>query len=122
MTLNELYDAIGADYNQAKRVLRVEKLMDKHIRRFPTNDAVGRLIACRDTMDPKELFESAHASKGLCANLGMVELSGKASQVAEQFRPGNERTMTDDEVKALIDEIEVLNDRTVAGIREYMGQ
>lgn len=119
MTLKELYDSIGADYDQARRVLRVEKLMDKHIRRFPTNDAVVRLIACRETMDPKELFEAAHASKGLCANLGMVALSEKASAVAEEFRPGNARTMSDDEVKALLDEIEQLHDRAVAGINAY---
>ena len=119
MTLGERDDSIGADDDQARRVMRVEKLMDKHIRRFPTNDAVARLIACRETMDPKELFESAHASKGLCANLGMVAISEKASAVAEQFRVGNTRTMSDDEVKALLDEIEVLYDRAVAGINAY---
>ena len=31
MTLKELYSKIGGDYDQAVRVLRMEKLIDKHI-------------------------------------------------------------------------------------------
>ena len=32
MTIEELYEQIGGDYEQAKRVLRMDKLIDKHIR------------------------------------------------------------------------------------------
>ena len=35
MTLPELYQTIGGDYDQALRVLHIEKLIDKHIRKFP---------------------------------------------------------------------------------------
>ena len=37
MTLQELYDTIGGDYEQAVRVLRMDKLIDKHIRKLPKN-------------------------------------------------------------------------------------
>ena len=120
MTLKELYANIGADYDQALRVLRIDKLLTKHIRRFPKNDAVGNLITCRDTMDAVELFESAHAVKGLCANLGLTEMSEKASIIADEFRTGNDRSMSDEEVKALIDEIEALYQKTSLGIMDYI--
>ena len=34
MTLKELYEEIGGSYEQATKVLRMDKLIDKHIRRF----------------------------------------------------------------------------------------
>ena len=120
MTLRELYENMGADYDQALRVLRIDRLLNKHIRRFPKNDAVGHLITCRDTMDGHELFESAHAVKGLCANLGLTALSDKASAIAEEYRPGNARTMSDEEVKALIDEVEDLYQKTSLAIMDYI--
>ena len=43
MTLQELYREIGEDYEQALKVLRVEKLVDKHIRRFPGNGRISTL-------------------------------------------------------------------------------
>ena len=35
MTLKELYIEIGGDYDRALSVLRIEKLIDKHIRKLP---------------------------------------------------------------------------------------
>ena len=122
MTLQELYVVIDGDYEQATKVLRMEKLMDKHIRKLPTNGVVDALIGARDEMDPTKLFEAAHAAKGVCANLGLLKLSTAASEIAEEFRPGNPRTMSDDEVKGKIDEIEVLYKKTVDGINQYAAE
>ncbi len=119
MTLQELYAKIGGDYEKGIAVLRMEKLMDKHIRKFPTSGVVDRLIAAGKTMDPTELFESAHAVKGVCANLGLMGLFNAASAVTEEFRPSNERKLSDEEVKEKIDQIEALYKHTVDGIKEY---
>ena len=43
MTLQELYQTINGDYEQAMRVLRMEKLMDKHIRKLTKNGVVDAL-------------------------------------------------------------------------------
>ena len=120
MTLKELYENIGADYDQALRVLRIDRLLNKHIQRFPKNDAVSRLVACKETMDAVELFESAHAIKGLCANLGLTEMSEKAAVIADEFRVGNARSKSDAEVKAILDEIDALYQKTCQGIAEYV--
>lgn len=121
MTLQELYAKIGGDYDKGLTVLRMEKLMDKHIRKFPTSGVVDRLIAAGKTMDATELFESAHAVKGVCANLGLMGLSNAASAVTEEFRPGNERRLSDEEVKEKIDQIEALYKHTIEGIQQYSG-
>ena len=119
MTIQELYQNIEGDYNRAIGVLRVDKLIDKHIRRLPTNGVVDALIAAGDTMDPVQLFETSHAVKGVCGNLGLVKLSELASEISEEFRPGNPRRMSDEEVHATFSQIRELYAKTVEGIRLY---
>ena len=119
MTLQELYQAIGGSYEQAIGVLRVEKLVDKHIRRLGSNGVVNRVIAAGETMDPTELFESAHAMKGVCGNLGLPRLAEAASEIAEEYRPGNPRCLTDDGVKEKINRIADIYRQTAEGIRKY---
>ena len=119
MTIEELYQQIGGDYEQAQKVLRMDKLIDKHIRKLAQNDIFETLFKASETLDPTAVFESTHAIKGVCANLGLVSLSEKASELAEEFRPGNSRQLSDDEVKQKIKEIEEMFSRCIEGIKEY---
>ena len=119
MTLKELYDRIDGDYTQATNVLRMDKLIDKHIRKLPNNGVVDKLIEAAETMDAAALFESAHAMKGVCGNLGLVKLAAAASEISEEFRPGNPRNFTDDEVKAKIAGISELYEKTKTEIKSY---
>lgn len=119
MTIQELYLNIEGDYDQAIRVLRMDKLVDKHIRRFAQNDVVETFLSAGDSMNPAELFEAAHALKGITANLGLVKLSEMASEITEEYRPGNERKLSDEEVKSRIESVRELYKRTILGIREY---
>ena len=119
MTLQELYQEIGGDYNQVLRVLRMEKLVDKHIRKFPGSGAVESLLAAGDNMDPVRLFEAAHAVKGIAGNLGLTGLSEAGSRITEEFRPGNSRKMTDEEVRELLGEIGAMYRKTAAAISRY---
>ena len=63
MTIQELYQRIEGDYNQAISVLRVDRLVDKHIRRFAENGVVETFLSAGDSMNPSELFETAHVLK-----------------------------------------------------------
>ncbi len=119
MTLKELYQNIDGDFEQASRVLRVEKLIDKHIRKFAENPIFGRLFAAEENMDATDLFESTHAIKGVCGNLGLTRLAALASDVTEEFRPGNTRKLSDEEVKAKLAQIKELYSKTVEGIKAY---
>ena len=119
MTLQELYKEIDGDYEQAIRVLRMDKLVDKHIRKLTGNGVVEELIDAGKRMDAAERFEKAHAVKGVCSNLGLTKLSGLASEVSEEFRPGNARKLTDGEVKEKLEKIEQLYRKTADGIRRY---
>ena len=119
MTLNELYEQIGGDYEQALRVLRMDKLIDKHIRKLPAGGVADALIAAGEAMDPTQLFESAHAVKGVCGNLGLTNLSALASEITEEFRPGSSRKLSDGEVREKLDAFAAAYRRAQEGIAQY---
>ena len=119
MTLQELYSQIGGDYEQALRVMRVEKLIDKHIRKLVTNGVVDGLVDAAERMEPAELFDAAHAMKGICANLGLTALAEMASEIAEEYRGGNQRKLTDEQAKEKIVQIEALYKKTAESIGKY---
>ena len=119
MTLQELYQNIGADYEQAMRVLRMDKLLDKHIRKLVQNGVIDRVLEAGKSMEPSELFEAAHAMKGVCANLGLTPLADAASELADEFRPGRERRFTDAQVKEKLDQIAQRYQKTAEEIQKY---
>ena len=120
MTLEELYRKIDGDYEAAMRVLRLEKLLDKHIRKLPENPIFSDLARAGETLDPVALFESAHAIKGVAGNLGLTGLYRLASNLSDEFRPGSARKHTDEEVKGMLADAAALYEKTVAGIRAYI--
>ena len=91
MTLQELYQNIDGDYDQALRVLRMDKLLDKHIRKLTKNGVITQLLAAGETMDPTALFEAAHAAKGVCANLGLAGQSPPFHRRRGQRKAGRDR-------------------------------
>ena len=119
MTLQELYQAIDGDYAQAIRVLHVEKLLDKHIRKFPASGVVDAVLAAGKTMDPTALFEAGHALKGVSANLGLNSLSELAGAVAEEFRPGKSRTMSDEQLDSHMEQVRAKYEETVVAIQQF---
>ncbi len=119
MTIQELYAKIGGNYEQAVKVMRMDKLIDKFVRMLPASGAYEKLAAAGQSMDPVQLFESAHGLKGVCANLGLTAIASAAEEITEEFRPGAVRKMTDGEVKEKIARIDQLYHRAVEGIQEY---
>ena len=122
MTLQELYSEIGGNYEQATRVLRVEKLIDKHIRKLTKNGVIDSLLNAGETLDPTQMFETAHAMKGVCANLGLSKLAESASELAEEYRPGTPRELSDSDVKQRLEVIRELYAKTKDGIKKYTGE
>ena len=119
MTLNELYNKIGGDYGRAMMVLRIEKLLDKHIRKLPSNPIFAGLEEAGKAMDGTAIFESAHAIKGVASNLGLVKISDLTAEICDEFRPGNARRLSDEELKSLIKEVGELYKTACDGIKEY---
>ena len=119
MTIQQLYENIGGNYDQAVRVMKSDRLIDKYIRKLAGSGVGEALAGAAETMDATALFESAHAMKGVCSNLGLDALAGAAGEITEEFRPGNGRRLSDDEVKAKLRAIAEKYRQTAEGIRQY---
>lgn len=122
MTIRELYDSIGGNYDQAVKVMKSEKLIDRYVRKLKNSGVGEKLAAAGGTMDPVQLFECSHSMKGVCANLGLDELAAAAEVITEEFRPGSTRKMSDDEVRGKLNAIDALYKRAIDGIAVYEAQ
>ena len=119
MTIQELYSKVEGNYEQAVRVMKSDRLIDKYVRKLKSSQVDVKLAEAAESMDGSMLFESAHAMKGVCANLGLDRLADAAGEITEEFRPGNERKLTDEQVKAKLAAIAELYRRTADAITEY---
>lgn len=119
MTIQQLYEKIGGNYEQAVRVMKKDKLIDKYVRKLKDSDAGEQLAQAGEAMDAGKLFESAHALKGVCANLGLDALANAADEITEEFRSGNSRKLTDAEVREKVEALLTRFRNTVQSIAEY---
>ena len=119
MTIKELYDRIGGNYDQAVRVMKSDRLIDKYVRKLTASQVAESLAEAGKTMDPVKLFESAHAMKGVCSNLGLEALANAVNDITEEFRPGNARRLSDADVQSRLDAIARQYQITAEGIRDY---
>lgn len=119
MNLEELYKEFDGDYTQAKNVMRIEKLIDKHIRKFRQNELVNELIDAYEKRDDKKIFESSHALKGVSANLGLTKICEIASCITEEFRQGNTRKLSDEQLSELIIKLKDIYNKTIESIKKY---
>ncbi len=122
MTIQELYAKIGGNYDQAVKIMKMDKLIDRYVRKLTDSGAYEKLAAAGKAMDPVQLFESAHALKGVCANLGLTEIAAAAGEITEEFRPGAARKLTDEAIKEKLAALGDLYQRAVKGIEEYMAE
>ena len=120
MTIQELYAKIGGNYEQAQKIMKMDKLIDRYVRKLAASGTYEKLDEAGKTMNPAQLFEAAHAMKGVCANLGLDSLASAASEITEEFRPGAARKLTDDEVKQRLNALGEMYQRAVKGIEEYV--
>ena len=122
MTVQELYGKIGGNYESAKRVMQLDKLIVKFIVKYLDDASCAQLCAAWDKRDGAGVFEGAHAMKGVCANLGLDALSKDASELAEEFRPGNERILSDGEVTAKVAALRGKNEQALQAIRAFAAE
>ena len=119
MTIQEMYEKVGGSYESAKKILPMDKMIAKFVQKFLTDKSYEKLSAAHDAGDATGMFEGSHALKGVCANLGFNDLSKMASEISEEYRPGNARTMSDEELDSRFTDLKALYDRTIAGIQEF---
>ena len=118
MTIQEFYTAVDGDYNAAKKVMMMDQMILRCLPMLAQDSACAKLRDAWEKRDRVGVFEALHAMKGVCANLGLTSLSGKAAKALEPLRPGSTLTISDEELSEQISEIQEQFDMTIARIRE----
>ncbi len=56
MTLQELYASIDGNYDHAVQIMRMEKLINRYLSKFPNSGVYEALAAAGESMDPTALL------------------------------------------------------------------
>lgn len=88
MTLQECYAAFGGDYAAVTARLRSEKLVEKFVLKFLSDNSYELLRSSLAEKDYEQAFRAAHTIKGVCQNLGFTRLQESSSQLSEALRHG----------------------------------
>ncbi len=89
-TQNNLLTAlreIGVDVDGTiSRFMNNSEIYIKFLARFPDEDRITPINEAVAAKDYEKLLAAAHKLKGVSANLGMTELSGKAAEIVTKLR------------------------------------
>lgn len=88
MTLKDCYAAMGGDYDEAIGRLRSEKLVQKFVLKFLSDQSYDLLCASMEAKNYEEAFRAAHTIKGVCQNLSFTALGKCSSALSEALRNG----------------------------------
>jgi len=88
MTLQECYAALGGDYEDVRGRLRSDRLVQKFVLKFLTDDSYGLLCRSLEAEDYEEAFRAVHTIKGMCQNLSFTKLQESSARLTEALRGG----------------------------------
>lgn len=118
MTIEELYESIGANYKDAIERLVSEKFITKYIIKFLEDDSYNNLMtAWKEHKSDEEMFRAAHTLKGVCLNFALDALFVPTNIITDHYREnGGHKVENLEEVFA---ELESVYNEMVVKIKEF---
>ena len=120
MDLRTCYEQLGGSYDDVLSRIPSERLVDKFLRKFFTDESFAGLCSAMAAGSRSEAFLKAHTLKGVCANLGFTRLFRSAAVLTELLRP--EADAIPDEAIEALDPVREDYALTVGVIRAYIGE
>lgn len=119
MTVEELYEQIGGDYQQAIRRLMNDAFVAQFIVKLLDDPSCPAIVEAWGRGDETATFEAAHMAKGVCGNLAVTSLADLASQITEALRPGNDALRAGTDVDALVAQLDATYRKAIAAITAF---
>lgn len=113
MTLQECYETIGS-YEEVIGRLRSERLVQKFVLKFLTDESYGNLHKSLQEKNYGEAFRAAHTIKGVCQNLSFSKLEASSHDLTEALRHGYTP-----QVEELLERVDKDYAATAAAIRMF---
>jgi hypothetical protein len=86
MTLNECYEAMGANYQEVQGRLRTDERISRFLMKFPRDPSYEQLCDAMAKKDAPEAFRASHTLKGVSQNLSLTQLYRSADTLCEALR------------------------------------
>lgn len=113
MTAREIYDEIGANYDEMIGRVMMDALISKFCAIFVGDDSYSKLANAIADDCTEEAFKAAHTLKGVSANMAFTQLTNVASEITEALRAGNL-----DKAKVLMPQVTAEYEKTIVAINK----
>ena len=120
MTIQECYQKLDGDFDQAEKRLSSEALIRRFLTKFLDDGSFSQLCIAMEEGDRDKAFRAAHTLKGVSGNLSLSRLYLSVSQLTEVLRYESECIPTD--AAPLLEEVTRDYRLTVNAIRAFLGQ
>jgi len=101
MDLQECYKRMGANFDEVKRRLRKESLIQRILLMFPDDNNYELLVTSVAEKDYHTAFRAIHSLKGISMNLGLTDLIESSGNLTEVLRDENPQV----DVQPLVDRV-----------------
>ena len=118
MTIQECYQELGGDYEEALGRLMSDRLVTKFALKFLQEPSFELLRSSLTARNWEEAFRAAHTLKGVCLNLAFTRLARSVEAITEPLRPGHEDLREAADLPALFAAVETDYAGTVAALEK----
>ena len=87
MKIREFYKTIGGDYDDMRRRIPSDRMIETFLLKYPADPSYAALAAARESRDAESAFLAAHTLKGVASTLGLKELTETSALLADALRP-----------------------------------
>ena len=86
MTIEECYASIGGSYEDVRKRLPSETLVERFVLKFLEDKSYQSLAEALQREEYEDAFKAVHTLKGVALNLGFVRLGRSSSDLTELLR------------------------------------
>lgn len=87
MSLETFYASIDGDLDGVRSRLITDERIAKFVGIFYDDPTYGNLVSAFDSDNMQEAFRAAHTLKGVSRDLGLSNIAGPATELADALRP-----------------------------------
>lgn len=120
MSMFELYNKIGADYQVAQSRLGNEKIIERFIKRFVEDKTFESLKAAYASDDEAVIYQEICTFMEVCGSLSLNRLAETAGVIMDAYRPENTSIRDAFHVADLFDTLFEQYDSTLAEMKKAL--
>lgn len=122
MTIEELYTEVGGSYGSVKKALLSDRIIEKYVLRFREITCFSELSTQIAARQQEGSFRAVHALKGICQNIGFLNLQRSASELTELLRPENGLHPTMEQMDKLFAQVKEDYTQALAVVERYAAE